>query len=92
MLSMLKRPKSRSSTEENSGNSKSIARDRLQKAISRDRYDLLAADLREALSRDLLAAFSRHIDVSDELHELEIRRLDQSLYLIASVRVQAIPR
>lgn len=92
MLSMLKRPKSRSGRKANSEYTKNIARERLQNAISRDRYDLLAVDLMDALSRDMLAAISRHLEVGDEFHELEIRRLDQSLYLVASVRIQAIPR
>lgn len=92
MLSLLKRPRSRSGTKATSDNTKNIARERLQNAISRDRYDLVATDMMDALSRDMLSAISRHIEVGDEFHELEIRRLDQSLYLVASVRIQGIPR
>ncbi|MYC29208.1 MAG: cell division topological specificity factor MinE [Chloroflexi bacterium] len=92
MLSKLRRPRSRTDRRDNPDATKSIARDRLQSAISRDRHDLLGPDVVEALKRDMLAAISRHLEISEDFNELEVRRLDQSLYLVASIRIQGIPR
>lgn len=92
MLSMLRRPRSRTDTGPGPGNTKGVARERLQNALNRDRRDLLAPEVMEALSRDMLVSISRHLDVGEEFHELEIRRLNQSFYLVASVRIQAMPR
>ena len=92
MLSLLRRPKRRTDKNNPSDSTRSIARDRLQNALSRDRYDLLAPDAMDSLRRDLLAAVSRHLEVGTEFHELEVRRLNQSFYLVASVRIQNLPR
>ncbi len=92
MLSLLRRPRGRDDSEENPVYSKNIARERLQNAISRDRRDLVMADGMEALSQDLLTAVSRHLEIVDGCHELEIRRLDQALYLVASVKIRNKPR
>lgn len=92
MLSKLRRPRSRTDRRDNPDATRSIARDRLQNAISRDRYDLLGPDVVEALKRDMLAAISRHLEISEDFHELEVRRMDQSMYLVASVRIQGVPR
>ena len=92
MLSMLRKPKSRGDTGIVSDNTRSIARERLQNALNRDRYDLLAPDVMEDLKRDLLAVISRNLEVGEDFHELEIRRLDQSLYLVASIRIESMPR
>ena len=92
MLSLLRRPKSRNEKRNHPDNTRSIARDRLHSAINRDRYDLLAPDVMDSLRHDLLAAVSRHLEVGDDFHELEVRRLNQSFYLVASVQIQAVPR
>ncbi len=92
MLSRLRRTMGRTDTKEMPDGTKDIARERLQKAINRDRYDMLEPDVKDNLRRDLLAAISRHLEVGDEFQELEIRRLNQSFYLVASVRIQGIPR
>ena len=92
MLSLLRRPKSRNNTRDNPDYTKNIARDRLQTAIARDRYDLVASDIMESLRRDLLTAISRHLEVGGDFQELEIRRLNQSLYLVASIPIRGVPR
>ena len=92
MLSMLRRPKGRNDTGSGPDSTKGIARERLQNALNRDRRDLLAPEVMEALNRDMLAAISRHLDVGAEFHEFEIRRLNQSLYLVASVQINGMPR
>ena len=92
MLSMLRRPRGRDNTGAGPGNTKSIARERLKDALNRDRRDLLTPEVMEALSRDMLAAISRHLEVGEEFHELEIRRLNQSLFLVATVQIHAMPR
>ena len=92
MLSMLRKPKSRDDTRTGPDNTKGIARERLHNALNRDRYELLAPDVMEGLQRDMLVAISRHLEVGEEFHELEIRRLDQALYLVSSIRIQGIPR
>ncbi|MDE2939055.1 MAG: cell division topological specificity factor MinE [Chloroflexota bacterium] len=74
-------------------NTRSIAKNRLNAALSRDRYDLLGpvrSGRRDSLERDLYAAISSHLEVDSEFHELEIRRLNDSFYLVASVRIQAM--
>ncbi len=92
MLSLLRRTMSRKETREKSNYTKNIARDRLQTAIMRDRYDLVAPDGMEALRRDVLAAVSRHLEVGDGFQEFEVRRLNQSLFLVSSIRVKGMPR
>ncbi|MDE2842631.1 MAG: cell division topological specificity factor MinE [Chloroflexota bacterium] len=92
MLSKLRRPRSRESVGSNPDGSRSIARERLYNALNRDRYDLMAPEVVEALRRDLLNVISRHLDVEDQFHELEIQRKDDSFYLVASVRVSSLPR
>ena len=92
MLSMLRRPRGRNNTSGGPESTKSIARERLQNALNRDRSDLVTPDVMEAISRDMVAALSRHLEVGDEFHELEVRRLNQSLYLVASIRIHTIPR
>ena len=92
MLRMLRKPKSRDDTGIVSGETRSIAKERLQNALNRDHYDLLAPNVMDDLKRDLLAAISRNLEVGEDFHELEIRRLDQSLYLVASIRIEGMPR
>ncbi len=92
MLSLLRRPRSRTDRRENPDSTRNIARDRLQNAITRDRHDLLGQEVMDAMSRDILAAMARHMDVNGDTLELEVRRLDQSLYLVSSIRIQGIPR
>jgi len=92
MLSKLRRPRSREGVGSSPDGSRSIARDRLYNALNRDRYDLMAPEVVEALRRDLLNVISRHLDVEDQFHELEIQRRDDSFYLVASVRVSSLPR
>ena len=92
MLSLLRRPGSRKNTRDNPDYTKNIARDRLQSAISRDRYELVAPDVMEALRRDVLAAISRHLEVSDGFQEFEIRRLNQSLFLVSNIRIKGMSR
>ena len=58
MRSLLRRPRSRNDTTENRDSTRSIARERLQNAINRDRCDLLGPEVMEALRRDILA---RHL-------------------------------
>ena len=92
MLSLLRKAKNRDDTRFGPENTGSIARERLQNAINRDRHELLAPDVMEALRRDMLAAISRHLEVGQDFHELDVRRLDQALYLVSSIRIQGIPR
>ena len=92
MLSLLRKAKSRVDTGTGPETTRNVARARLQQAITRDRYDLLAPEVMEALRRDALIAISRHLEVGEDFHELEIRSLDQALYLVASIRIQNVPR
>ncbi len=92
MLSKLLRSRTPNDIRDAPDNSRSIAKNRLNAALSRDRYDLLSPGVVELLERDVLAAISRHLDVDSEFHEMEIRRLNDSFYLVASVRIQAMPR
>ena len=92
MLSMLRKPRSRGDTGIVSDNTRRIARERLQSALNRDRYDLLSPGVMEDLKRDMLAAISRHLDVDGEFYELEIRRLNESFHMTVNVRIQTMPR
>lgn len=92
MLSRLRRPRGREGIGSSPDGSRSIARERLYNALNRDRYDLMAPDVVESMRRDLLNVISRHLDVDDQFHELEIQRKDDSFYLVASVRVSSLPR
>ena len=92
MLSKLLRARTPNHTRDAPDSTRSIARNRLSATLSRDRYDLLSPSLVEALERDVLAAISRHLEVDGECHELELRRSNDSFYLVASVRIQAMPR
>lgn len=92
MLKALRRPRSRK--EEVRGNpdyTKNIARERLQTAITRDRFDLVPPELLEALRRDMLLTLSRHLEVGD-VQEFEIRRFNQSLFLVSNIRIKNLPR
>ena len=92
MLSKLLRARTPNDIRDAPGNTRSIAKDRLNAALSQDRYDLLSPAVLDSLERDMLSAISRHLKVDSEFHELEIRRLKDSFYLVASVRVRAMPR
>ena len=92
MLSKLLRARTANHKRDAPDNTRSIAKNRLNAALSRDRYDLLTPTVVDSLERDVLAAISRHLEVDGEFRELEIRRLNDSFYLVASVRIQAMPR
>ena len=92
MLSKLLRARTPNDTRDAPDNTRSIAKNRLNAALSRDRYDLLSPAVVDSLERDMLATISRHLDVDGEFHELEIRRLNDSFYLVASVRIRSMPR
>ena len=92
MLSKLLRARTPNNKRDAPDNTRSIAKNRLNTALSRDRYDLLDPAIVNSLERDLIAAISHHLKVDGEFHELEIRRLNDSFYLVASVRIQAVPR
>lgn len=92
MLSRLLRARPQNDTRTDSDSTRSIAKNRLNAALSRDRYDLLSPAIVDALERDVLSAISRHLEVDGNFHELEIRRRNESFYLVAIVRIQAIPR
>jgi len=92
MLSGLLRARTPNDFRDAPDNTRSIAKDRLNAALSRDRYELLSPTVVDSLERDMLSAISRHLEVDSEFHELEIRRLKDSFYLVASVRIQAMPR
>ena len=91
MLSLLRRTKSRKQVHDNPDYTKNIARERLQAAIMRDRFDLRPETM-DALRRDVLAAISHHLEVGDGFQEFEIRRLNQSLFLVSNVRIKEVPR
>lgn len=92
MLKALRRPRSRKEeVRENPDYTKNIARERLQTAITRDRFDLVPPELLEALRRDMLLTISRHLEVGD-VQEFEIRRFNQSLFLVSNIRIKNLPR
>ena len=72
-------------------NTKNAARDRLQMALMRDRMDL-SPDIINALKIDLLAVMSQYLVVGEEFQEFGIRRLDESVFLVSSIRVKELPR
>ncbi len=92
MLSKLLRARTPNHIRDAPDNTRSIAKNRLNAALSRDRYDLLSPTVVDSLERDVHAAISRHLEVDGQFNELEIRRLNDSFYLVASVRIQAMPR
>lgn len=92
MLSKLLRGRTPNDGRDAPDNTRSIAKNRLNTAISRDRYDLLGPTVVDSLERDMHAVISRHLEVDGEFHELEIRWLNDSFYLVASVRIQDMPR
>lgn len=94
MLSVLRRTVSRKETGRSPNYTKDIARDRLQTAIMRDRYDLVAPDVMEALRRDMLVVISRHLEINagEGFQEFEIRRLNQSLLLVSHIRIKGMAR
>ena len=94
MLKALRRPRSRKEeVRENPDYTKNIARERLQTAITRDRFDLVPPELLEALRRDMLLTISRHLEVGgDGFQEFEIRRFNQSLFLVSNIRIKNLPR
>lgn len=92
MLKALRRPRSRKEeVRENPDYTKNIARERLQTAITRDRFDLVPPELLDALRRDMLLTLSRHLEVGD-VQEFEIRRFNQSLFLVSNIRIKNLPR
>lgn len=92
MLKALRRPRSRKEIRENPDYTKNIARERLQSAIDRDRFDQVAPELLEALRRDMLLTISRHLEVGEGFQEFEIRRFNQSLFLVSNIRIKNLPR
>lgn len=92
MLKALRRPRGRKEIRENPDYTKNIARERLQSAIDRDRFDLVAPELLEALRRDMLLTISRHLEVGEGFQEFEIRRFNQSLFLVSNIRIKNLPR
>ena len=92
MLSKLLRTRTANDNRDGPDDTRSIAKNRLSAALSRDRYDLLSPAVVDSLERDVLAAISRHLEVDGAFHELEIRRLNDSFFLVASVRIRTMPR
>ena len=92
MLSKILRNRNTNDGRDAPDNTRSIARNRLSAALGRDRYDLLSPTVVDSLERDMYAAISRHLEVDGQFNELEIRRMNDSFYLVASVRIQALPR
>ena len=92
MLKALRRPRGRKEIRDNPDFTKNIARERLQSAIDRDRFDLVAPELLEALRRDMLQTISRHLEVGEGFQEFEIRRFNQSLFLVSNIHIKNLPR
>ena len=92
MLSILRRTSRRKDNRGNPEYTKNIARDRLQAAINRDRYDQVAPEVVEALRRDMLATISRHLEVGEGFQQFEICRSDRSLVLVSNIRVKGMAR
>lgn len=92
MLKALRRPRSRKELRDNPDSTKNIARERLQSAIDRDRFDLVAPELLEVLRRDMLLAISRHLEVGEGFQEFEIRQSNHSLFLVSHIRIKNLPR
>ena len=70
---------------------KDAARERLQAALLRDRMDL-SPDVMASLKSDVLAAVRRYMVVGDEFQEFEIRRQNESVFLVSNIRVKEMPR
>ena len=71
---------------------KDVARERLHLAIMRDRLDV-APDVMEALRRDVISAVSRHlVVVEDGLNKFELRREEESVFLVSNIRVKVMHR
>jgi cell division topological specificity factor MinE len=71
---------------------KDIARERLHLALMRDRFDL-APDVMAALKRDVIDAVSRYmVVVEDDVKEFEIRREEESVFLVSNIRVKDMHR
>lgn len=72
--------------------SKGTARQRLQVALMRDRFDL-SPDILASLKRDVLTAVSRYMVVGeDDIQEFEILRKDESVFLVSNIRVRELQR
>lgn len=71
---------------------KNAARERLRRALMRDRFDL-APDIMDSLRQDVLSAISRYmIVVDDDVQEFEIRREEESVFLVSNIRVKELTR
>ena len=71
---------------------KDIARERLHLALMRDRFDL-APDVMAALKRDVIDAVSRYmVVVEDDVREFEIRREEESVFLVSNIRIKDMHR
>jgi cell division topological specificity factor MinE len=71
---------------------KDVARERLHLALMRDRFDL-APDVMAALRRDVLDAVSRYmVVVEDDVREFEIRREEESAFLVSNIRIKDMRR
>ncbi len=70
---------------------KDAARERLQVALMRDRFDM-DPGIMDSMKSDVLAAVSRYMVVGDEFQEFEIRRSDESVFLVSNIRVKELPR
>ncbi len=92
MLSVFRRTLTRKAGQDDLSYTKNVARDRLHSAISRDRLDVAAPEMVEALRCDMLAVIKRHLEVGDGFQEFELRRVNQSLELVSNIRVLRVPR
>ncbi len=71
---------------------KDVARERLHLALMRDRFDL-APDVMAALRRDVIDAVSRYmVVVEDDVREFEIRREEESAFLVSNIRIKDMRR
>ena len=69
------------------GNSRQVARERLQSAIRRDRIEVSSPQL-SALRDGMLLTIRQHLPVAPEFTEFGIQRDGDELFLISRVRLQ----
>ena len=74
-------------TEDEEGNSKDTARQRLRLVLIQDRLDL-APEKMEAMKREIWEVVSRYMVVEDEFMEFEVRRLDELIMLVSNIQVK----
>ncbi len=73
--------------EDEEGNSKDTARQRLRLVLIQDRLDL-APEKMEAMKREIWDVVSRYMVVEDEFMEFEVRRLDELIMLVSNIQVK----